>query len=231
MLIVLLAVGVGAIAQAVAGFGFALICGPLLIAALGQADGLRLIVTLSTLVSLVILASTWRAAKLRDGLLLALPGVLLAPVFVWLLRDVDKNALTVAAGATTLVATATLALGRRFEQLRGIGGVVTAGATSALMNVLGGMSGPVAALYAVNARWPEKSITPTLQVFGITLNIVTLASVGGPTLDWRAVLSLLAGWLVGYVVARVLPAGRTRHIVLLVAAAGGAFAVWRGLAG
>ena len=207
MLIVLLAVGAGAAAQSVAGFGFALICGPVLIAALGQAEGLRLIVTLSTLVSLGILVPNWRKAKLRDGLLLAAPGVVLAPLLVWLLRDVDKNALTIAAG------------------------VIVAGGTSALMNVLGGMSGPVAALYAVNAGWPERSIRPTLQVFGITLNIATLLSIGGIAIDWPATLSLVAGWLVGSAVARLLPAGRTRQVILLVAAAGGVFAVWRGIAG
>jgi uncharacterized membrane protein YfcA len=231
MLIVLLAVGAGAVAQSIAGFGFALICGPVLIAALGQTDGLRLIVTLSTLVSLAILSRTWRQAKLRDGLLLAAPGVVLAPLLVWLLRDVDKNVLTIAAGVTTLASAAALAFGVRLDRLRGVGGVITAGGTSALMNVLGGMSGPVAALYAVSARWPEQSIRPTLQVFGIALNIATLVSVGGVAIDWWAVLSLVAGWLVGSVVARLLPAGRTRQIILVVAAAGGAFAVWRGITG
>lgn len=229
MLIVLLAVGAGALAQSIAGFGFALICGPVLIASLGQTDGLRLIVTLSTVVSLAILASTWRNAKLRDGLLLAAPGVVLAPLLVWLLHDANKNALTVAAGVTTLASAAALAFGLRLDRMRGVGGVITAGGTSALMNVLGGMSGPVAALYAVNARWPEKSIRPTLQIFGITLNIATLVSIGGPTLDWRALVSLIAGWLVGSLVAKLLPAGRTRQVILVVAAVGGAFAVWRGI--
>jgi len=231
VLIVLLAVGAGAAAQSVAGFGFALICGPVLIAALGQAEGLRLIVTLSTLVSLGILVPNWRKAKLRDGLLLAAPGVVLAPLLVWLLRDVDKNALTIAAGVTTLASAAALAFGLRLDRLRGAGGVIVAGGTSALMNVLGGMSGPVAALYAVNAGWPERSIRPTLQVFGITLNIATLLSIGGIAIDWPATLSLVAGWLVGSAVARLLPAGRTRQVILLVAAAGGVFAVWRGIAG
>ncbi len=43
--------------------------------------------------------------------------------------------------------------------------------------------------------------------------------------------SLVVGWLVGTAVARLLPAGRTRQIILLVAAAGGVFAVWRGITG
>jgi uncharacterized membrane protein YfcA len=230
MLIVLLAVAAGAAAQSVAGFGFALICGPVLIAALGQPEGLRLIVTLATLVSLAILVPTWRHAKLRDGLLLAAPGVVLAPLLVWLLRDADKNALTVGAGLTTLASAVALAFGLRLDRLRGVGGVIIAGGTSALMNVLGGMSGPVAALYAVNARWPERSIRPTLQIFGITLNVVTLVSIGGIAMDWWAALSLVVGWLAGSVVARLLPAGRTRPVILVVAAAGGVFAVWHAIA-
>lgn len=70
---------------------------------------------------------------------------------------------------------------------------------------------------------------PTLQVFGITLNIATLVSIGGPVLDWRAVATLLVGWLIGSLVARLLPLGWSRRVVLVVIAAGGGFAIWRGL--
>jgi uncharacterized protein len=229
MLSAILAVGAGAAAQTIAGFGFALICGPLLIAAFGPSDGLRLIITLSTLVSAAMLVPTWRRAKLREGLLLALPGVLLTPVLVVLLRGVDRNVLTVAAGLTTLISAGALAAGGRISWMHGLPGSLTAGTTSAVMNVLGGMSGPVAALYAVNARWPEDAIKPTLQVFGLTLNAAALMSIGGPALDWRAFVGLLAGWLVGLLIAKRIAAGRIRHVILTLAALSGAFVVWQGV--
>ena len=44
---VLFAVLVGTLAQSISGIGFALVCGPLLVAALGPQDGVRLSVLLS----------------------------------------------------------------------------------------------------------------------------------------------------------------------------------------
>ncbi|WP_232665644.1 TSUP family transporter [Pseudonocardia sp. TRM90224] len=227
--VALVAVALGSVAQTVAGFGFALICGPLLITVLGQSDGLRLVITLATLVSVAMLVPTWRQASLRNGLLLAAPGIVLTPGLAWLMQGLDRSVLTVAAGATTLLAAGALAVGLSLQWLRGTKGVLVAGATSGAMNVLGGMSGPVAALYAVNARWPAETVRPTLQVFGIALNLVALASVGGPLLDGGAMAALAAGWAIGMLVARRLPPARMRQIVLALAALGGMIAVVRGL--
>ncbi|HEV2634022.1 MAG TPA: TSUP family transporter [Actinocrinis sp.] len=229
MLITLLAVAGGALAQSVAGFGFALICGPLLLSALGQTDGLRLILTLSSAINLVILLRTFRDCRARDALLLALPGVLLTPLLVAATRHLDKHVLTVTVGVLTLASAAALACGLHLRWLRGPGGAAAAGTTSALMNVLGGLSGPTAALYAVNARWPQESVKPTLQLFGLVLNITALISLGGIAVDWPAGGALLVGWGAGMVVADRLTEGTTRKIVLAVAALGGLFAVGRGL--
>ena len=53
---VLAAVLVGTLAQSVSGIGFALVCGPLLVAALGAQDGVRLAVLLSLVLNVVLLA-------------------------------------------------------------------------------------------------------------------------------------------------------------------------------
>ena len=45
---------VGALAQSVSGIGFSLVCGPLLVAALGPADGVRLGVLLSLALNVVL---------------------------------------------------------------------------------------------------------------------------------------------------------------------------------
>lgn len=230
MILAVAAVAVGACAQWTAGFGFALICGPLLIATLGQTSGLRLILTLSTLISVAMLARTLRDLKWRDAVLLAAPGVVLTPLLVAALRGVDKGTLTLAAGLLTLAATAALARGVRVARLRGAGGAAAAGVISAAMNVVGGLSGPLAALYAVNAGWRHESIRPTLQVFGILLNISALLSLGGVDVDWRAGAALTAGGLAGAVLARRLSPDASRRLVLVIAALGGLYAAYRGLA-
>lgn len=229
MILAVTAVAVGACAQWTAGFGFALICGPLLIATLGQTAGLQLILTLSTLISVAMLAGSVRDLKWRDAVLLAAPGVVLTPVLVAALRGVDKGTLTLAAGLLTLAATAVLARGVRVARLRGTGGAAAAGVVSAAMNVVGGLSGPLAALYAVNAGWRHESIRPTLQVFGILLNISALLSLGGVNIDWRAGVALMVGGLAGAVLARRLSSEASRRLVLTIAALGGLYAAYRGL--
>lgn len=229
MILAATAVAVGACAQWTAGFGFALICGPLLIATLGQTAGLRLVLTLSTLISVAMLAGSVRGLKWRDAVLLAAPGIVLTPVLVAALRGVDKGTLTLAAGLLTLAATAVLARGVRVARLRGAGGAAAAGVVSAAMNVVGGLSGPLAALYAVNAGWRHESIRPTLQVFGILLNISALLSLGGVDIDWRAGAALTVGGVAGAVLARRLSSEASRRLVLTIAAIGGLYAAYRGL--
>ncbi len=102
-LVVILAVVLGALAQTIAGFGFALLCGPFLIAALGQATAVRLILLLSSIISVVLLTRKARHARLGDGLLLLAPGVVVTPAVAWVLHHLDVRTVTVAAGVVTLL--------------------------------------------------------------------------------------------------------------------------------
>jgi hypothetical protein len=99
------------------------------------------------------------------------------------------------------------------------------------MNALGGLSGPAAAIYAANEKWRPQAIAPTLQVFGLILNAASLATLGGPELDYRLATALPVGWLCGIWVSRRLPASHLHRVVLAVAAAGGAAAMMRAAVG
>jgi uncharacterized membrane protein YfcA len=59
------AVLVGAVAQSVSGIGFVLVCGPLLVAALGAHDGVRLAVVLSLVVNLAVRSCSWCRPRSR----------------------------------------------------------------------------------------------------------------------------------------------------------------------
>ncbi len=227
-----LAVGLGAAAQAVTGFGFALVCGPFLVVALGPADGVRLTILLSCALNVLVLLREVRGVLIRDGALLLAPAAAVTPLAVWLTARADQRLLTVAAGVLTLLSTVALARGLRLRRLQGMMGAAIAGTVSAVMNAIGGLSGPAVALYAVNAEWPPISTRPTLQAYGLGLNIVALAVLGLPSLSMAAplVIGLGVGGTVGILLAERLPQAGVQRITLLLAACGGLLAVAHGLA-
>ena len=231
MTTLVVAVLLGAVAQTAAGFGFALICGPVLIASQGTGHGLRLILTLSLLSNLLVLASRWRRARVADGLWLAVPAVVTAVPILWAVHRIDAAALTVTAGVLTVICAAALAVRLRLTWLRGRVGATVASVVSEIGNAIGGLSGPSVALYAVNADWPAESIAPTLQVFGVVTNVVTLAGKGGPLLTLPSVAALGGGWLVGWALSARLTGPSLRIAVLLLATGGGVYAIVRGLTG
>ncbi|MDP9071539.1 MAG: sulfite exporter TauE/SafE family protein, partial [Actinomycetota bacterium] len=100
---------------------------------------------------------------------------------------------------------------------------------SGAMNVVAGIGGPAAALYALNAGWPPEATRATLQAYFLALNVVALASLGLPSLGLGQAVGLVVGWLAGTVLARRLPQQAAMGATLALAGGGGAIAVARGL--
>lgn len=225
MTLVVLAVVVGALAQSVSGIGFTLVCGPLLVAALGPADGVRLSVVLSLVVNAVVLARTWRSVSWRDTVLLLVPAVLATPVLARLLRTAPERAAEVLAGAATLLGALLVAAGLRWRAAGGRAGAVATGVVSAAMNVVAGAGGPAVAVFAANAGWPAAGLRSTAQAYFLVLNLVAALSLGLPRVAGALVLGCLAAVAVGLVLggplaARV-PETAARRVTLALAATGG----------
>ena len=223
--LVVLAVAAGAVAQSVSGIGFTLVSGPLLVAALGPADGVRLSVVLSLVVNVAVLTRTVRETSWRDAALLLVPAVLATPLLARLLRDAPERALQALAGAATLVGALVLGAGVRWRAAGGRAGAVGAGVVSAAMNVVAGVGGPAVALYAANAGWPAAAMRSTGQAYFLVLNVVALASLGLPAVPGRLVLgclaALAAGLLAGARLADKVPEAGARRVMLVLAGLGG----------
>ena len=223
--LVVLAVAAGAVAQSVSGIGFTLVSGPLLVAALGPADGVRLSVVLSLVVNVVVLSRTARETSWRDATLLLVPAVLATPLLARLLRDAPERASQALAGAATLVGALVLGAGVRWRAAGGRAGAVGAGVVSAAMNVVAGVGGPAVALYAANAGWPAVAMRSTGQAYFLVLNVVALASLGLPAVPGRLVLACLvalaAGLLAGARLADRVPEAEARRVTLVLAGLGG----------
>jgi hypothetical protein len=98
----------------------------------------------------------------------------------------------VAAGLVCLAAVAALATGARLRRVTGRAAAAAVGLVSGAMNVVAGISGPPVVLFALNAEWPPERVRPTMQLFFLGLNALTLLSLGRPD-------RLPAGLMVGFV--------------------------------
>lgn len=221
---VLVSVGAGTLAQAVTGIGLVLVCGPVLLAIAGPADGVRLALITSLLLNGALLALHRKNVRYGDAMALFLPAAFISVPLGLALRDAHSRTAGAAAGAGIVLAAAASWRGRTWPWMRTTAGAVTAGAVTGAMNVLSATAGPVAALYAVNAGWPAHARTATLQACFASLNIISLAVIGMPSrwgLVAAAALGVLAGLGPGQMLARYASPGLARRIVLIVAAAGG----------
>ncbi len=235
LLLVSASVVLGAVAQAVSGIGFVLVCGPLLVAALGPHEGVRLAVLLSLVVNVAVLARTRRAADVPTALLLLLPAAVALPLAALALRHTPDRVAAAVAGASAVAGALALASGLRWRAAEGRLGAVVAGLLSGAMNAAAGIGGPAIALYAANARWPVAAMRSTAQVYFLGLNVVALLSLGLPHQSApflaACVLALGVGLAVGTVAAGRVSESAARRLTLTLAAVGGAVVLVRSLLG
>jgi uncharacterized membrane protein YfcA len=215
-----LAVLVGAMAQSVAGLGFALVSGPLLVALLGASVGVAAAVSLSTVLNVVLLAREWRAVRWRSAALLLVPAAVMTPVWVFVVRHASDRLAAALAGAVTLAGVAAVGSGVRVRAARGSAGAVAAGVVSSAMNAVAAIGGPAAMLYAANAGWSVVATRATLQAYFLGLNVVTLAILGVHLPSPVLLGALAVGAAAGSVVAGRVPAVTARRLTLALAAAG-----------
>ena len=224
------AVALGVVAQTATGFGFSLVSAPFLVAAYRAPAGVQLTVVLSVVVNLSVLAREHRGVDFRAVWLMFVPAVAAAVPVAYALRRSSPGPATVVAGVICLAGVVALARGREFQGVTGRAGTLAVGALSGGMNATAGMSGPPVVLFAFNARWPLAMARPTMQLFFLGLNVVTIASLGWPERFPLAVLvGFLAGVVIGTQVAGRLPAAVVRPATLALAGLGSVLAVARGL--
>jgi uncharacterized membrane protein YfcA len=228
-----LLVTAGAVAQAVSGIGFGLVCGPILVGTLGPADGVRTTVVLSFVVNVVVLARSRRDVYWKKALGLLLPAVVATPVLAIWLRQVPDRVGQVLAGLAAVVGASALALGVRWPAADSRKGMIGAGVVSAAMNDAAGIGGPAVALWADNTGWSPEVTRGTLQVYFLALNAVAMLTLGlphQPGSRYAVELAALAGGLAaGTVVAGRIPSYRARQVTLGLAMTGGLVVIARAL--
>jgi len=224
---------VGAGAQVVTGFGFSLVVVPVLVLLVGPAHAVPLANLMAAVLNATILGREFRVARYADALRLLLPAVVVTPLAAYLVHRTRASVLSIVVGVAIIGSASALAVGVRSARLRGARWMVAAGGIGAAMNTASGVGGPAVAMYAVNAGWPMATTRPTMQVYFLGLNIVTLAALGPVRVHPGAAVALAtaiaAGVIGGFLVVRRMQIRTIERGVIALALLGGTAAVVRGI--
>jgi uncharacterized membrane protein YfcA len=220
----------GSIASVVAGFGFALVCSPFLVAAYGAPEGVQINLLVSGILSILLLASGWEHLDRPSAVRLLVPATVASVALGLPLRGSDTDALAAVAGGLCLLGVAVVAFGRPLHRVTTRVGTALVGAISGAMNVVAGISGPPVVMFGAMIGWSPPVARTTLQAYFLGINVVALATLGLPHhLPALVVGAMLVGLVVGRTVAARLPADGVRSAGLLLAAVGSLLALVRGL--
>ncbi|HMQ29479.1 MAG TPA: sulfite exporter TauE/SafE family protein [Chloroflexaceae bacterium] len=220
----------------ITGFGFALVCTPLLLSL-----GLPLSVVVVTNLCLALVTRISVAYRLRGDLELrrvallvgaSLPGILLGS---WTISVVEPRPLKIAAGAVVMLATLLIARSLTRPPAPAIpGATAAAGALAGFMGATTSLNGIPPVLLLARDRVSPRRFQANLALFFIGSNLITLAVLaaqGAPIaaallprgLVWLPIA--LAGNLIGVRLGTRLPDLLFRRIALAVAFVAGALAV------
>ncbi|MGJ3507852.1 TSUP family transporter [Enemella sp. A6] len=233
LIVCTVAVLCGSVAQRVTGLGFALVCSPFLVMALGPIEGVVVANLCGVISGLVSLWFTWRLVDFRRAMRIAaavlvgfLPGMVV-------IRVVPPDWLAVLVASIVLLAllvTLTVKPGRTPDswQLSSVAGLV-----AGFMGLTASVGGPPLAIYGRLTDWDNREFAAAMQAvvpFSV-VPVVTAPSfpafaVGG----WAALIgALLCGVIIGNQIAPHVSNRAAGRLVMTVAMAGTLTALGRAL--
>lgn len=238
--LVLTLILLGAVAQRIAGLGFALLISPFLVLILGPHEGVILVNICGVVSSALIVPRVWKDIDWSMFRWLVIPSVFgsipgsMAAVYL------PSAPLAVTVGVVVLAAlTASLVLQRSAVVVQGNPPKVVAGIAAGLTNSMAGVGGPAVSAYALLARWPQRPFAATLQPFFVVIGLVTVTvkllvdPSRMPPLDgwmWVVILpAIIGGIFAGEKLSRFIRDDHARIAVVVIAFLGAATALTSGL--
>lgn len=196
----------GGVASGLAGFGFALICVPVLLLIYPPQTVIAISILLSLLTGWIVLPGVWRQIRMRTVAALlpwAIAGVV-AGVFLLRILDVAQIKLV----ASLVVAGFALSMLRGWSPPGAGSPIATgvAGATSGVLNAMTGMAGPPVVMLFVARKLDTHAFRTSIVAYFILIDVAALAilvQVG--EIGWvetRTALLLLPAALVGTFIGR-----------------------------
>ena len=205
LLIAFLAALLSGCVAGLTGFGFSLVCAPLLLFSYGPETVVVLTAVLSVFVSADVVRDSWREA---DGRLVA---ALLAPALVgsvagaWVLRAADPEYLELAVGAAVALSALVLLWDVRLPGAETGWATVLAGSASGALSTSTALAGPPIVLLLASRGVPKRPFRATSALYFLVAGVVAFVvlafggSVDGGMLPLAAVLvpAAVAGKVLG----------------------------------
>ncbi|WP_309080496.1 sulfite exporter TauE/SafE family protein [Zhihengliuella sp.] len=240
LLMVLGLVVLGAVAQRVAGLGFAMLVSPFLVLLLGPHVGVFMINVCGVVSSALIMPRVWRDIDWSmfrwltvSSIAGSVPGVIAAALM-------DSGPLSIFVGGIVLIALIlSLSLSRAHVVVTGKAPRAVAGFASGMTNAMAGVGGPAVSAYAVLTRWPQRAFAATLQPFFTCMGAVAVITKlivdpsQAPLLDWwmwaLIVVAIVIGIFGGERLQRHVSDRSARIFVITIAFIGAIMALVEGL--
>lgn len=241
LLILLVLLVVGAIAQRVAGLGFAMVVSPFVVIVLGAHQGIVLVNLCGVFSSMVVIHHVWKRVRWKAFLWLIIPALIGSLPGSFLANWLPSGPLSVVVGAVVLLALGfSLLLSHRGAQIKeNAPNRAVTGFFAGFSNSLSGVGGPVLTAYAQLSRWKQQDFVAMLQPFFILAGAFSAATKviadpsTMPVLDWWQWVLLAAmivlGVQVGHRLAPLVKDTLARRIVVILAIVGAASAVVKGI--
>ncbi|GAB3548009.1 TSUP family transporter [Arthrobacter tumbae] len=231
----------GAVAQRIAGLGFALLVSPFLVLILGPHEGVLLVNICGVVSSTLIVPRVWKDIDWQMFRWLAIPAVFGSVAGSFAAVGLPSAPLAVTVGAVVLAGlTASLLLQRSSVVVTGNRSKAVAGLAAGLTNSMAGVGGPAVSAYALLSRWPQRPFAATLQPFfavigSVTVIVKLLIDPGQvpPLETWMWVLipiSIILGIFAGERLSRYIHDRHARFAVIVIAFLGAATALITGIA-
>lgn len=241
VVLILVAVFLGAVSQRVSGMGFGLVSGPFLVLLLDPFSGVVLVNICGIVASGTVFVRTWREVewgsfwKLSLGTVVGtVPGALLAAVLPVPPLQILIGVLIIASLISSMI------IGRIGKTMpANFGTQFTTGLLSGTMSAAAGTGGPAVSAYAVLTRWEQRTFAATLQPFLVvgTASAVVFKAVfdhsawpqlAAPT--WIGIAAVLvAGLISGDWLSKKVESSTARLAMIVLALGGGTATLVKGL--
>ncbi|WP_035768852.1 sulfite exporter TauE/SafE family protein [Arthrobacter castelli] len=240
LVLTLAAVVISAIAQRVAGLGFAMLLAPFLVLIFGPYSGILLVNLLGATSAGIMFIRVRSFVDWGMYWRLAVPAVVMSVPFSILALALPAAPLEAGVGFLLVLALAvSVVLHRGPRTIDGPGVRTATGLSSGITNALAGVGGPTVSVYAVISRWDQRKFAATVQPYFMTIGLAAMATKSvvdpgeWPVLSgwtWAALLGMiLLGMYVGERVARFIDDRTARKAVIIIAFLGAVSTMVKGL--
>ncbi|WP_026535239.1 sulfite exporter TauE/SafE family protein [Arthrobacter sp. H14] len=239
-ILALAAIIVSAMAQRIAGLGFAMLLAPFLVLLFGPHSGILLVNLLGGISAGIMFIRVRTYVDWSMYWRLAIPAVAASIPFSILALALPAAPLEAGVGFLLLLALLlSLALHRGGRTIDGPGVRTVAGLSSGITNALAGVGGPTVSVYAVISRWDQRPFAATIQPYFMTIGFAAMATKAvvdpgeWPPLEpwmWVAMMAMIGvGMYFGERVAKFVHDRTARRAVVVIAFLGAAITMVKGL--